>query len=374
LRVPRSNDTFGAGVSFSISPYLNTIPIFARQALELSVNKDTFTNTPILRTKGEQDVAATGSPEERRNLRRPDTRATATAVAQITGATPIEADYFLSKTVFSGGLEIVGKLSDKVLSNAYPEFAPKYEKNKGPEGIVNQAFDIAGLRRRFVDSRGGANELRSKADTNPGIARKALSGVQQNYIKREFKRILKDESLPLERQNEQVRSIVQRVEKENAQSPVPPEKDAVDLLVESLQEIAAPTDVFIEGLKKMNPQDAMRAVEKRMAQMEKQKIPDSTRAKFIEAVVDADVNLEEPVDSTVQAAQGPAEEKAEPVQEAPAQEKAEGGSLSGAERKLSVVPPAARKVTKVGPNLFKVADSKGVRTVRKEGSTYVVIG
>jgi hypothetical protein len=309
-------DSWGTGVSISPEPIYSALPFLMRQSVELGVNKDTFRNRDIL-TKREQDIAK--DPAQRENVARPTTTSAARLLSKATGSTPVQTDYALDTTIFSGA----GKTIKWVANQLTDQLAQAPTKTK-------DTSLVAQFRDRFMGAYGGNLDKRVERDNAEGLAATALRGQQRTNAKKEIKTIL-DQGYPQEVQASKLREVLDRIAK--IVGPLD-DKEINKILEDAIVEHASPSTPYIRTLKAMGKAARYQSVAEHMKDMD-----DTQKALFLQSLEIHKITLEAPIDP-----------------------------------QASVVQPSKVQVAEVSPGTYRVTTRSGkVKTVTKQPDGSLVI-
>jgi hypothetical protein len=250
---PGKPDSWGTGVTPSVDPIYQALPFLFRQSVELGVNKDTFRNKPILSDR-EIDIAK--DPAQRENIVRPTTTSTARLLGKALNTTPVQTDYALDTTVFSGAGKTIKWIANIVTDSVTDLDAAKTKDNS----IQKQFMD------RFIGAYGGNADKRMQRDDAEGLSETALGQHQRSNAKKEIIEIMKKGLGPKE-QALQILGVIEKVNKLNSQPLT--DKQMNKMIEDATAEHATPQTPFMRELRRMGPGARYKAIKNHIKDMDR---------------------------------------------------------------------------------------------------------
>jgi Large polyvalent protein associated domain 38 len=334
---------FGSGVQLSPAPILNTIPLIIKPFVEVSANRDLFRGRDIL-TK-DQKIANEGTPEQRGQITKPQTSSAGIVLSEAIGGiaqvNPIQADYVLNSTIFSGGGSLLGNMVN-LITDQIPGYKPTAPKETG---IVDQ------FKRRFTEAATGNIDKKQAREDSEAIAQSGLKAIQKKNALRILIPIIKDETLTAEQLGQKLLEEKNKLDKLSMRDPI----DFDKLIEQAAVETMYPMDDFQYRLQRMGKLDRIEAVIKRV-----DSLPEEQAALFLKSLEAHGISLDfgsiTPKTEDNTAKPGPSNTK--PIR----------GPISALQAKPT------QEIAVLGDGLYKVTRNGKTQIVRKTATGFTVIG
>jgi Large polyvalent protein associated domain 38 len=334
---------FGSGVQLSPAPILNTVPLIIKPFIEVSANRDLFRGRDIL-TK-DQLSANQGTPEQREQIIKPQTssagKVLSKAVGEVAPINPIQADYVLNSTIFSGGGSLLGDIVN-LITDQIPDYKPTAPKESG---LLPQ------FQRRFREAATGNIDKKQAREDAEAVAGSGLKAIQKRNALKILIPIIKDESLSAEQLGEKLLDEKTKLDKLSIRDPI----DFDKLIEQAALDVIYPMDDFQYRLQKMGKADRLNAVKQRV-----DSLPLEQAELFLKSLEAHGISLDF----------GSITPKSEEnvIKEKPVVSKPAEGPVSV----LQVKPK--QDIAVLGNGLYKVTRNGKTQIVRKTATGFTIIG